>query len=328
MSIAFDRTAAGEGVDTRLWLETGKVCLEWQFAFTEAPRGEIVRIGLRDRQQRTVLECVGLAAEEEPLRAIMFKPHLWCGYRDPYLYTLEVILTDSRGACLDRVCRLVPLRSVEQREGKEILLNGAPLELKAVQYEIPTQMSGIEFQKFVMEDVQKLLYLGANSVYVERGKGLTKPFLQLCDRFGILILTDASYLKYNMVAEKEGNMGRAPVFRGKENGLVMEGCHRLTSEFYRYKAAWSSEPFAYIVPESVKRQKNGSFCATVYSSCSRLALYSDGQLFEFMSGQGEFVFQEIPAKGPCVTLTVEGDGCCEAYSVHKLFTKMSLNGDN
>lgn len=324
MSLKFDRTAPGEGVETVLRLDTGKACFEWQFQYTGTPRAETVHIWLRDGRQETVLECVGMAAEEEPLRAVLLQIHLWNGVKDPYLYTLEAVLWDENGTCTDRICHPMPLRSAGWQDGKGFVLNSAPFELRTVQYRMPAQVSAADGQRLVMDDLQKLLSLGANSVYMERGRGLAKPFLQLCDRLGILILTDMSFLKYN---EKMENFKGIPLLRGGEGSLISEGNGRQASEFYRYKAMWNPEPFVYIVPESVKRQENGNFCATVYSSCHRIALYSDGSLFEFMSGQEIFVFQNIPAKGPCVMLTVEGDGCSCAFSVHKMFTKSSRNGD-
>lgn len=324
MSLTFDRTAPEEGVETRLRLETGRAYFEWQLCYTGMPRAETVHLWLRDGRQETVLECLGMAAEDEPLRAVLLQPHLWNGVRNPYLYTLEVTLWDEKGICTDRICRPLPLRSAGQQGGKGFVLNGSPFELRTVRYGMAAQTRTAEGQRLVMEDLQRLISLGANSVYIEQGRGLTKPFLQLCDRLGILILTDASCLQYN---EETENFGGMPVLRGGKGSLILEGSGRLTSEFYRYKAKWNPEPFVYIVPESVKRQENGSFCATVYSSCSRIALYSDGRLYEFMNGQEKFVFQDIPAKGPCVMLTAEGDGCSGAFSVHKTFTKSSLNGD-
>lgn len=323
MSARFDRTAPDGGVKAMLRLETGRVYFEWQFFYTEPPRQELISIRLRDRRQETVLECIGLAAEEEPLRAILRQPHLWKGSRDPYLYTLEAVLADEGGDCIDRISSFIPLRSVEWREGRGFLLNGAPFELRTVEYAVPTQMSDAVCQGLVMDDMRRLLCLGANSIYIERGKGLTQPFLQLCDRLGLLVLTELSYLRN---VNDFGRIRRLPVLRGKGEGTVLEQGGRLTAEFYRLRAAWSPEPFVHIVPESVIRQKNGSFCVTVYSSCHRIALYSDGELFEFMSGQGEFVFREVPARGPCVMLTAEGDGCSEAFSCHKLLRKKTTDG--
>ena len=117
MSLAFDKAAPDEGVETSLQLETGRAYFEWQFRYTGAPGAESIHIWLRDGRQETVLECLGMAAEEEPLRAVLLQPHLWNGVRDPYLYTLEATLWDEKGACTDRICRPLPLRSARLQDG-------------------------------------------------------------------------------------------------------------------------------------------------------------------------------------------------------------------
>lgn len=317
MRNAFDRTAPDGGVKTTIRLEEGRAMFEWQFFFAEEPGDGLVYVRLWDERREMALECVGLAAEDEPLRAILRQPHLWQGSRDPYLYTLEAVLTDRKGACLDRMTRPLPLRSEEWRASRGFLLNGAPFALRTVAYEHPTRVSCAKAQKVVMEDMQRLLSLGANSVYMEQGEGLTQPFLQLCDRLGIIVLTELSYLRS---ADDSAGTEPLPVLWGRKGGMIA-GDGGLSSEYYRLRAAWSREPFVYIAPESIKRQENGNFSVTVFSSCRRVALYSDGVLFEFKNGQGEFIFREVPAKGPCVMLTAEGEGCSEAFSCHKLFTK-------
>lgn len=320
MSIEFDRTAAGEGVEISLRLETGRAYFEWRFHYTGQPRRERLSIRLKDARQETVMECLGLAAEEEALQSVLLQPRLWDGSREPYLYTLEAALWDDEGVCLDWWHRQLPLYSLERKGGRGVFLNGAPCVLKTVRYEQPENMAETEQRALLEEDLSRLRMLGANSVFVERKKRL-KSLLEVCERRGILVLTDASFLS---CGTEEDDFDEIPVLRGGQVGTapaLLGADGQPTSEFYRYRAKWSGEPFVYLVPESVKRQKNGTFCATVYSNCHRIALYSDGALFEFQKGQGEFYFREIPAKGPCVVLSVEGDGCGEAFSVHKALTK-------
>lgn len=321
MGIGFDRTAAGEGVETVLRLETGRAYLEWRFHYTGQPERESLSVRVKDARQETVMECFGLAAEEEALQGVLLQPRIWDGGREPYLYTLEAALWDSEGVCLDRCRRQLPLYRLEHRGDKGVYLNGAPCSLKIVRYEQPENMTEAEQRELAEEDLRKLRILGANSVFVERVKGL-EPFVRMCERKGFLVLTDMSYLKCGRECD---GLDAVPVLRGGHGGtdhVLLGADGQETSEFYRYRAKWSREPFVYLVPESVSRQKNGNFCATVYSNCQRIALYSDGTLFEFQKGQGEFYFREIPAKGPCVALSVEGDGCGESFSVHKAFTKL------
>lgn len=119
---------------------------------------------------------------------------------------------------------------------------------------------------------------------------------------------------------EEGAIGS----RRQVEALLPDGAHPGPC-FYRCLAEWSRKPFVHIVPESVRKMKSGNYTALCYSNCDKVALYSDGILFGFRSGEKEFYFQEIPAKSPCIMLAAEGDGCSEALSVHKSFVKQWEN---
>lgn len=345
----FDRTSPGEGVKVSCRLENGKACLEWSFAYTETDveKGGILHLFVRDRQGKTVLECIRAPEEEEPMRSILLQPHLWNGVTDPYLYSLEALLTDRKGNCVDRLSRQLALYYLDFRDG--LFLNGRQYDERAVKYSFPQADSPAEMQRIVTEDLQRLRELGANCIYIEKREGLHRPFLQLCERVGFLVrpVCESSGSGISMCSEygesgpdssmsgepdrmmcpeRKGGNSDIPVYRGGGHSLVSrEG--ELKSEFYRYKAMWGDEPFVYIVPESVHRQENGSFSVAVYSNCGRVALYSNGILHEFQSGSVEFLFREISAKGPYVMLAAEAEGCAEALSLHRTFTKLSRFDD-
>lgn len=92
-------------------------------------------------------------------------------------------------------------------------------------------------------------------------------------------------------------------------------------------AKWSQEAFVYLVPESLKRLDDGNYTVMCYSNCGKVALYTDGRLFEFKAGEVTFLFSEIPCRKPTVMLTAEADGCTHSLSIHKSFTKQSRNDD-
>ncbi len=115
-----------------------------------------------------------------------------------------------------------------------------------------------------------------------------------------------------------------PLLRRGAEGLLLEESWLPSSRYYQYKARWSREPFVYLAPESLKRQKDGGYEVRCYSSCEKVALYSDGLLFEVKRGGcnpegGEYCFQGVPARGPCIMLTAEGEGCSQSLAVHKTF---------
>jgi len=304
-----------------------------------------VRLCLLDTEGNMVLECLHTLKEEEPLEAVLLQPHLWRSVRDPYLYRMEAILMDGNGRCLDRLCGRLALRNIESRNlcgVPELLLNGEVFPLQAVRYSLPRMGSGAERQRLMMEDLRQLMRLGANCICLlgqEEQSMLFRQFCWMCDRIGILVFLRAektagtwacSWNRESRVfLEKEipfchrtaeaAAGAKEKHQRGTEqSSLFLPHSQCPTSLYYEYKAKWSQEPFVYLVPESVKRLESGNYVVGCYSNCSRVALYSDGTLFEFQKGQGPFVFREVPARHPCIMLAAEGEGCSASLSIPKM----------
>lgn len=348
----FDRKAPGEGVEAICRLENGKALLEWRFRWAEEPEtgdqagpgqpgtakeegrtreGWMVRVVLRDREGNVAVECMQALGEEEPLESVLVQPGLWQGIKEPWLYHGEAVLVKN-GLCADRLSFSLPLRTARTGQGGEFLLNETPVALRAVAYSVPCIGSSARRQKQVQEDLRCMLHIGANCVWVEE-KELSADFLRLCDRLGLLAFAKAEdgsgvycpWDKSVRLSGAEEKREEMPVFRGRTNAFFRPEGEYPQALFYKYKARWSREPFVYIVPESLKRQRSGNYNVTCYSNCGRLALYSDGTLFEFRQGEGEFSFSEVPARAPCIMLSAEGEGCSSALSIHKSFLKILEN---
>lgn len=342
----FDRKAPGEGIEAVCNLENGRAALEWRFFFAEDPgaaedmglgatdgdkscscskKSWIVRLMLIDMQGNMVLEGIQSLWEEEPLRSVVLQPRLWRGLSDPYLYRLEAVLEGRDGSIQDRISRMLPLRTFSGAEhAGEFSLNGESFESRVVSYTPPSAVSQAEFQRLATEDFRQMLRLGANSVCVKGAESLKKFFVQLCDRLGFLLFYGE---REERGCAHGGNAGigiswkEAPVFRGERDSLFVNGSKTPTSLFYRYMARWSGEPFVYLVPESVEELEDGNYSVRCYSNCERIALYSDGILFEFQKGDGEFLFREVPAKTPSIMLTAEGDGCSSSLSISRSYCR-------
>lgn len=298
--MGFDRNAAGGGVELECTLENGKALLTWRFHFTEFFKDVLVRLTMTDKEGNVVLVCLRREPEEEPLQSILLRPRLWNGVGDPYLYQAEICLLEG-GRLLDRLNISVPLRSLRQIPGKGFYLNDGIFEPRTVNYSLPPAVSAAGMQDQILKDIQLLHELGANSIFCVAKDREIKGFRQLCDRFGLLLWSE---------------MGEVN-FRAENRSLLDPHTDRPASLFYHCKARWSRQPFVYIAPESVRPLPSGNYRAVVYSSCDRVALYTDGILFEFQSGEEEFVFEEIPVRHPCVILTAEAEECCMAFSVHR-----------
>lgn len=306
----FDHSAQGEGVVTTVKLESGKAVLQWTFSFCEEAaslKGRL-QVSLKNAAGQLMLLCEQRLEEEEPLQAVLLHPQLW-SMEAPYLYELEVLIYDEEEGITDRIKRKLPLYQLEKHAAKGWLLNGEEITIKAVEYSVEnkTENQQKKYDETKMQQIAKdfglLKELGANCLR-------TNPCLaELCMESGFLVW------QKEMGAEEE-----LPCLLGGDG-------ERLSSLFYQYKAKWCRQPFVYLAPEEVCRLPSGNLQVTVYSSCNRVVLYTDGVLFEFQSGEGTFIFREVPAKGPCIVLAAEGEECSMSLSLHKTFTKLSPIGD-
>lgn len=354
MSLKFDRSAPEGGIRIQYRWENGKVLLQFDFRFDQDPAGQnsVLRVRLINAEERSVLECLQRAEEEEPLRAVLLHPSLWQGVENPYLYRLEVELKGSDGEVCDRCVRSIPLYCLEIIAGQGVLLNGNSFCPRTVRYRVtgertdggqngnpsPAEASD-NVQLYMLRDLQLLRKMGANGIFAEGLWEKEAALRQLCNRLGLLLWEEGDALP-----EKRESMplffraGRAAASENSQSDEAEGGCDNaekslmgpddvLTPLYYEYCARWSRQPFVYLVPESVVRQKNGRFRATVYSNCKKVALYSDGILHEFQSGEVKFHFREITGSGPCLTLTAEAQECAHSVSLHKTFTNSSLFHD-
>lgn len=335
--IAFDKSAPGGGVSAECRMENGKVILEWQIVLTQIDFRGMIYIRLLDQCGELVLECMQASDEEEPLVSVLLQPHFWAGPENPYLYRLEAILEDRQGNEMDRVERLFPLRCVELRrmpgeDAEKIFLNGECFVPKAVQYElsmceadsqteIVQEQRNTEYSGRITEDLERILALGANCICLNEVSRLSAEAVEFCCRNGLLTVVHTSgklsvggkTFTVDSDRSLEDYLGKIPVFSEMDEVL--------------YRARWGKAPFVHICAGTLQPMKSGNYTVTCYSNCKKLALYSDGKLFEFQHGREIFTFQEIPVKGPCIMLAVEGEGCSASLSVHKTFTKLSPIGD-
>ena len=297
----FDRKAPGEGVKIECIPENGKVLLTWKFQFTGELTEAFVSVTVKDREGNKALECLRSEPEDEPLMAVLLRPKLWQGVENPYLYRMDAILSDTQGRVLDRIIRPLPLRCLEKHADKGYFLNGAEYVPRTVGYELPHVPAQPKEQSRIFHDMELILELGANSVYCGQTAGNIEMLRELCDRLGLLIWHEEP----------------AICLRGAGQCLLDAANDNPLPPYYQYKAHWSSQPFVYIMPESVTAVGSGCYNAVVYSNCERVALYTDGALYEVHSGEREFLFEGIPAKRPCIMLTAEADGCAASLSIQK-----------
>ncbi len=114
-------------------------------------------------------------------------PILWSP-ENPYLYSLVAVVTKNSGV-IDSYAVDFGFRSISGSKGK-ILLNGAPLEIKGVNYIEDIAETGTTVSPEQMEaDVKNIKTLGANTIRFKFNP--PHPYmLRLCNKYGLMALVD------------------------------------------------------------------------------------------------------------------------------------------
>lgn len=180
---------------------------------------DVICIYLKDDQNNIVAQCLQSLTEEEPLQSVLLQPHFWQGVKDPYLYRLEIKITDYWGNCLYQVSEPFPLRILEIRKNSEetfgIILNGEKMIPKVLRYAMPegglqeasvsrersrekaqNQLQNrlsLEQQRILYGDLQKMVELGVNCICPVGCREIPKELTQMCDRMGICVYAGGEF---------------------------------------------------------------------------------------------------------------------------------------
>lgn len=138
-----------------------------------------VKIGRGDRLETTQTLTVS-------------QPHLWQGTSDPYLYTLQSELRDTRGAVLDRTNQNFGIRQFRIDPAQGLFLNGQHIAVHGVGLHQDAMDSGWAMSPQQVEDrVATIRDMGANSIrltHYQHGQ----PIHDLADRYGLILWDEIS----------------------------------------------------------------------------------------------------------------------------------------
>lgn len=306
----FDRKAPGGGLEIETTVQNGKALFQClcHLESVEENRESYLELRIWDRENRLVFRACHCLCREEPLKGMLLHPHLWQGVEDAYLYRVQAVLMKDPNHSSDLLERNLAFYHLCEIPMKGWFCNDNPIEIRAVKYE-PCYSETVlgkeeikDFENRLRKDLLFIRDMGANGIYIGE-KESQGSIGNICGELGLLIW------------QVQGD--DMPEFSQlQEQGFV-------TDLFYRYKARWSKEPFVYLSKESMVFEAGGTVRVTVYSNQSKVALYTEGELFEFRKEGPDFVFEGIPVKQLPVLLTAETGACSmslSAHPVHKMFT--------
>ncbi|MBO5337356.1 MAG: hypothetical protein J6A94_09550 [Lachnospiraceae bacterium] len=288
-------------------IENGKAYLEFDFAqelasVSEEKREDLraIFIQIQDKDGGMVLQSLYPLKEEEPACAILLHPHLWNGLEDPYLYQVVLHFINTEETPYEERCTYpLAIYTFEEMEGKGWFLNGKAFEPRVLKWDISNAEEGNIQQ--ILEAVKEM---GINTLQLSCKEPISRELIQICIERGFLI-REESQLYENLTESVDCNIlfSHQPLY--------------CTDVYYHYKAKWSKVPFVYISMCSIQKNKKHNLSLTVYSNQKKVALYTNGTLFEFLAGGPEYFFEEIPIKKYPLTITAEAGECRTAITLYE-----------
>lgn len=333
------------GIITKM--ENGKAYLEFALPENRGRLLSALQIEIWEEAEggRLVFHGEYVPEEADSMTALLLRPHLWDGMRDPYVYrvtaqgrfeaaeqeekagvTAEEETADA--AVIDEVTEVywqqeLAIYDVRVIDKKGIFLNEKEFLPHEAAYRLPPQISDAGTQEEqVKKDLERLARMGANVIRLERtGSGTAgqdgfeaHAFYHLCRKRGFL--TGDLWIRPENL----------PVYRGlpgetsKEALLSADG-RTLTERYYYYQAKWSNEPVLYPALSTLRRQENGQASLTIYSNQKKVVLYVEGVLFLFQSahpGDPEYIFEDIPVAKLPLHLAAEAGNLSVSLTVTKI----------
>ena len=334
------------GITTKL--ENGKAYLEFVLPETMGRLLSVLQIEIWEDADGGRLVFHGEYDPEEAdcMTALLLRPHLWDGMRDPYVYLVKAkgrfgtveygekmggTKNEEESDHAEDITEAVEvywqqelaIYDVHVIDKKGIFLNEKEFLPHEVVYRLPPQISDAGTREEQMRrDLERLVRMGVNTIRLEgTGSGTegqdrceVRSFYSLCKRSGLL-MGDLWIRPENL-----------PVYRGLPGETMAEALlaadgRTLTERYYYYQAKWSSEPVLYPALSTLHRQKNGLVSLTIYSNQKKVVLYVEGVLFLFQSaasGDPEFIFEDIPVAKLPLHLAAEAGNLSISLTVTKL----------
>ena len=333
------------GITTKL--ENGKAYLEFALPKNIGRLQSALQIEIWEgaEGERLVFHGEYVPEESDCMTALLLRPHLWDGMRDPYVYlmkaqgrfgaaeyveTFRVTAEEETvdASSIDEVTEVywqqeLAIYDVHVIDKKGIFLNEKEFLPHEVVYRLPPQISDAGTrEEQIKRDLEQLARMGADVIRLEgTGTGAgglncagVRTFYSLCRKRGFL--TGDLWIRPENLPVYRGLPGETTA----EARLAADG-RTLTEQYYYYQAKWSSAPVLYPALSTLHRQENGLVSLTIYSNQKKVVLYVEGVLFLFQSaasGDPEFIFEDIPVAKLPLHLAAEAGNLSISLTVTKL----------
>lgn len=133
--------------------------------------------------------------------------HLWHGRKDPYLYSIEVLLKENQ-EILDNVQTRFGCRTFQIDPEEGFILNGESYPLRGVSRHQDRLHKGNALSKEDHKEDMELIYdMGANTIRLAHYQH-DQYFYDLCDEYGMVVWAEIPYISKHMPTGRENTISQ------------------------------------------------------------------------------------------------------------------------
>lgn len=153
------------------------------------------------------------------MSAVVKKPKKWSA-ETPYLYTLRLILIDSKGKTLEQAETKVGFRQIEIRDGM-ILVNGKQVRMRGVnRHEMDPETGHVMSEERILQDILLMKRANINAVRTCHYPN-TERWYELCDSIGLYVMDEADIEEHGLRGQLASDPSWAAAWIDRTQRLVI-----------------------------------------------------------------------------------------------------------
>ena len=173
--------------------------------FTGLLGTERVKFVIKDND--TVVAEADTAASDGSAELMIDNVHLWNGRKDPFLYSLEAVLSDGETELDTRTVKF-GCRFFEIHPEKGFLLNGAEYPLRGVsRHQDRPKIGNALLPQHHKEDLDLIYEIGATTIRLAHYQH-SQYFYDLCDEMGFVLWAEIPYISQHMPKGRENTISQ------------------------------------------------------------------------------------------------------------------------
>lgn len=196
----------GPGIKVTPQVKGADADIEVEVYLTGAKEGQKLSYKIKDADGNVVAETVTDVAETKKVIGIP-SVHLWHGRKDPYLYTVTVILVDGEEE-LDAVKTRFGCRTFEIDPDKGFILDGESYPLRGVsRHQDRWGYGNALLPEHHEEDMNFICEVGATAIRLAHYQH-DQYFYDLCDERGMVVWAEIPYISTHMPTGRENTISQ------------------------------------------------------------------------------------------------------------------------